>query len=85
MNRLPTTMAISIGVVLLSGVAAFALVDRLMARFAPETPAVVQSITTITAAITAAAIVGTFTFVALRFLAALTRRKRPPRAQDPAP
>lgn len=85
MNRLPTKIAIAIGVAILSGVAVFAIVHLLTTRFAPEMPTDVQSITALAAAITAAAIVGTFTFVALRFLAALTTRKRPPRARDTPP
>ena len=85
MNWLPTTIAIAIGVALLSGVPVFAIVDRLMARFAPEVPADVQSITALAAAITAAAIDGTFTFLFLRYLATLRSRKRPPRARDTAP
>ena len=85
MNWLPTAAAIAIGVALLSGVAVFAIVRLLTSRFAPEIPADVQSITALAAAITAAAIVGTFTFVALRFLAALENKKRPPRARDTAP
>ena len=83
MNRLPTKIAISIGFALLSGVAAFALVERLAVRFAPEMPPDVQSITAIAAAITAAAIDGTFTFLFLRYLATL-RRKRPPDRRDTA-